>query len=267
MKSQTTLNIGNLFGSATATGAVSDDTFELLGINDLGNQIQNGFGISVDDVQATEVVLVGGLIDDSGSIRFAGNTQTVRDGHNLVIESLTGAGAKTRDGILMTTRYLNGKILFPFVPIGQATKMSGSNYDPDGGTPLYDQSVVFLATMMAKCQEFLDNGVPCRTISLIVTDGADAGSHRQTAKTVAKLVGDMYRAENHIIAGMGIHDGSTDFGQVFSDMGILKEWILTPGNSAKDIRAAFHTFSQSAVRASQTAASFSQAAGGGFNAP
>jgi hypothetical protein len=71
-------------------------------------------------------------------------------------------------------------------------------------------------------------------------------------------------AENHIIAAMGIDDGRTDFRQVFQDMGIRDEWILTPGNSQKDIRNAFQVFSQSAVRASQSAGSFSQTSLGGF---
>jgi hypothetical protein len=48
-------------------------------------------------------------------------------------------------------------------------------------------------------------------------------------------------------------------------MGIRKEFIKTPGASEKEIRAEFQTLSQSAVRASQGAAAFSQA--GGFNAP
>jgi len=46
-------------------------------------------------------------------------------------------------------------------------------------------------------------------------------------------------------------------------MGIDPRWILTPGNSPSEIKAAFRVFSQSAVRASQ-AASFSRASLGGF---
>ena len=66
---------------------------------------------------------------------------------------------------------------------------------------------------------------------------------------------------------MGIDDGGTDFHQVFRDMGIREQWILTPGNSQKEIRNAFQVFSQSAVRASQSAGGFSQASLGGFSAP
>jgi hypothetical protein len=76
----------------------------------------------------------------------------------------------------------------------------------------------------------------------------------------------MLRSETHIVAAMGIDDGSTDFRQVFREMGLRDEWILTPGNSHKDICKAFQIFSQSAVRVSQSAAHFSQASGGGFGA-
>jgi hypothetical protein len=57
----------------------------------------------------------------------------------------------------------------------------------------------------------------------------------------------------HIVAAMGISDGSTDFKAVFRSMGIPDRWILTPGNSATEIRRAFAVFSQPAVRASQGA--------------
>jgi hypothetical protein len=76
----------------------------------------------------------------------------------------------------------------------------------------------------------------------------------------------MQRSESHIVAALGINDGSTNFRQVFQEMGITDEWILTPGNSASEIRAAFQVFSQSAVRVSQGAAVLSPAALGGFAA-
>jgi hypothetical protein len=73
----------------------------------------------------------------------------------------------------------------------------------------------------------------------------------------------MTRSEAHIVAAMGISDGTTDFRSVFREMGIEDRWILTPGNNPSEIRKAFQVFSQSAVRASQ-AASFSSSALGGF---
>ena len=254
-------NVNDLFAEAHAEGVLSPSSLQTLTGVDLGAQIQAGLGISVDDVQASEVVLLTIMPDDSGSIRHAGNEQAVREGHNLVLDALTKS--KQGDGVLAHTRYLNGNVLFPYRPIDQAVPMTSKNYDPNQGTPLYDQSVVLLGSVLAKAQEFTRNGVVARSVTLIITDGADLNSRRATAKDVAALVSDMTRSETHIVAAMGIADGVTDFRAVFREMGIEDRWILTPGNNPSEIRKAFQVFSQSAVRASQ-AASFSQGTTGGF---
>jgi len=205
------------------------------------------------------------LADDSGSIRFASNAQAVRDGHNLVLDAL--AASKQRDGILAHTRYLNGTVLYPYCALAGALRMDEHNFDPNGGTPLYDQSVVLLGTVLAKAREFAEAGVPARTVTLILTDGADEHSQSSRAKDVAAIIADMRRAERHIVAALGVDDGRTGFRRVFQEMGIEDRWILTPGNKASDIRRAFAVFSQSVVRASSSAGRFSQASVGGFGAP
>jgi hypothetical protein len=260
------INLNTLFGAAHDDGELSAQALAALTLNaDIGAQIQAGLGIAPDDVPASQVVLVTMMPDDSGSIRFAGNAQRVRDGHNLVIEAL--GRSKQKDDILAHTRYLNGHVLFPYRRLDDAVRMDAQNYDPNLGTPLYDEAVVLLGTVLAKTRQFEDGGVPVRSVSLILTDGEDAGSVHQTPKAVRAIVEDMQRQEKHIIAAMGIHDGHTDFNKVFTEMGIPDRWILTPGNSDQEIRRAFQTFSQSAVKASQGAGHFSRAALGGFGAP
>ncbi|OGJ56245.1 hypothetical protein A2635_03385 [Candidatus Peribacteria bacterium RIFCSPHIGHO2_01_FULL_51_9] len=255
-------SLEQLLQNAAGEGNVSASTLQAIQVVDLGAQIQQGLGISVDDVMASETVLVTLMPDDSGSIEAAGNAQLVRDGHNLVLESLTGS--KKKDGVLVHTRYLNGRVLFPYCPLDQAVRMDGRNYRPSLGTPLYDQSVVVLSTVLVKAQEFLDGGVPCRTVTFFITDGRDEHSQSQTPRTVKALVDDMLRTENHIIGGMFIDDGVTNGRKIFRDMGIRDQWILTPKNTSSEIRRAFNVVSQSAVRASQGAQSFSQTAAGGF---
>jgi hypothetical protein len=254
-------NVNDLFAEAHAEGVLSPSSLQTLTGVDLGAQIQAGLGVSVDDVQASEVVLLTIMPDDSGSIRHAGNEQAVREGHNLVLEALTRS--KQGDGVLAHTRYLNGSVLFPYRPIDQAVQMTTKNYEALQGTPLYDQSVVLLGSVLAKAQEFTRNGVVARSVTLIISDGADQHSRRANAKDVAALVRDMTRSEAHLVAAMGISDGTTDFRAVFREMGIEDQWILTPGNNPSEIRRAFQVFSQSAVRASQ-AASFSSSVLGGF---
>lgn len=258
-------DLNQLFQSAQAEGVLSNASLNALNVHDIGAQIQVGLGIQVDDVTASEVVLVTIMPDDSGSIDYSGNAATVRAGHNTILDALNNSNQK--DNILVHNRYLNGFVLYPYCPLEQTVRMDEQNYTPNQGTPLYDQTVVLLGTVLAKAQEFSDNGVPVRTVTLIISDGADAHSHRASAKTVRSLVQDMLQTENHIIAAMGIDDGTTDFHQVFRDMGIRDQWILTPGNSQKEIQKAFQVFSQSVVRASQSAGGFSQTSLGGFGTP
>ncbi|MGE5660154.1 MAG: hypothetical protein ACM37W_26490 [Actinomycetota bacterium] len=263
--SQNTPNLNNLFQTAHEEGLLSAASLQALNVIDIGAQIQAGLGVNVDDVATSEVVLVTIMPDDSGSIQYANNAQAVREGHNAILDAL--ATSQQQDNILIHNRYLNGHVLYPYCQLSQAVRMDRHNYHPDQGTPLYDQTVILLGTVLAKSQEFADNGVPVRTVTLIITDGADESSVRANAQTVSSLVKDMLMSENHIIAAMGIDDSHTDFHQVFREMGIQEDWILTPGKSATEIRKAFQVFSQSAVRASQGAVGFSQAALGGFGSP
>ncbi len=258
-------HVSTLFRSAKDDGTISPGSMSVLEDLDLGAQINAGLGLSIDEVTASEVVLLTMLIDDSGSIRFGSNAQFVREGHNVVIDEL--GKAKSAGDVLAHTRYLNGRVLYPFVMLDRSEKMTAQNYAPNGGTPLYDETGVILGTVLAKEQEFKQNGVPCRTVTLIVTDGHDEGSRKLRASDCKKIITDMLRTERHIVAAMGIDDGTTDFQAVFGEMGIPPQWILTPKNTGKEIRAAFQLFSQRSSQASASAASFSKTAVGGFAAP
>jgi hypothetical protein len=239
--------VKKLLDAAHATGALSARSIATLDVVDVGAQIQAGLGVTIDDVAASEVVLLTMMPDDSGSISAAGNTAAVRDGHNFVLDALRAS--KQAGEVLAHTRYLNGHVLCPYVALDHAVKMTAANYDPRLGTPLFDQAVVVLGTVVAKAQELAQAGIAVRTVTLIITDGGDAGSTRCKPADVKALVDDMLAQENHIVAAMGISDGHTDFRAVFRAMGIPDRWILTPGNSATEIRRAFQVFSQSAVRA------------------
>ena len=189
----------------------------------------------------------------------------MRDGYNAILTALKDS--KQESGILVHTRYLNGLVLTPYTPIAQAVALDATNYAGTGTTPLYDESVAIVGTVIAKTQEFADAGVPARSVTVIITDCADCGSVQHKARDVASIVADMMKSENHIVAGVGLNDGHTDFRKVFRSMGIEDRWILTPGTSKSDIRAAFRVISQTAVRTSQGRGQFSRAAAGGFGAP
>jgi len=243
--------IKQLLDDAHQAGTLSARSLATLDVVDVGAQIQAGLGVTIDDVAASEVVLVTMMPDDSHSIAGAGNTDVVRDGHNYVIDALRGS--KQSGEVLAHTRYLNGFVLTPYIALDNAVKMTVANYNPSLGTPLYDQTTVLLGTVIAKATELAQAGIAVRTVTLIITDGGDYGSARCKAADVKAIVDDMLAQENHIVAAMGISDGTTDFKAVFRAMGIPDKWILTPSNSSTEIRRAFQVFSQSAVRASQGA--------------
>ncbi|NJM91243.1 MAG: hypothetical protein HC863_03075 [Myxococcales bacterium] len=246
---------------ARDAGALSPSSLAALDIVDIGVQIQAGLGVTIDDVAASEVVLLTMMPDDSSSIESAGNTAAVRDGHNLVLDAM--AASKQGGEVLAHTRYLNGHVLFPYGALDQAVRMTPANYRPTLSTPLYDQTLVLLGTVVAKAQAFADAGVAVRTVTLLISDGADCGSRRCRPADVRALVADLLAQETHLVAAMGIQDGTTDFRRVFGEMGIPDRWILTPSGTASEIRRAFHVFSQSAMQ-SAGAAGF-QALGGFAN--
>lgn len=255
-------NLG-LLNTAHEDGDLSSGSLNALTkIPDIGAIIQQGLGVPIDSVRSSEVILLNILVDDSGSIRFAGNTQPIRDGHNMLIQALLES--KQQDNIEVINRYLNGTVLYPYTPLSLVPKMDSSNYDANGGTPLFDETTKLLATVIAKTQDFKNNGIQVRTITLIMTDGDDCHSHTSTSADVKKIVTDMLRSEDHIIAAMGFDNGSCSFKQVFSEMGVPDRWVLTANANPSEIRKAFQVFSQSAVRASQSAAHFSQTSLGGF---
>jgi len=263
--SSSTPNAKELFQAAQDDGILSQGSMQALVAMDIGAEIEAALGTPALEVESSEVVLVTMMIDDSGSIKYAGNEGAVIAGHNMVLEALSDKNRLSQsqiDSVLVHTCYLNGTNLFPYRSISSAVDMSGSNYNAVGGTPLFDESMVLLAKVIGKSQEFANEGVPVRTITLIVTDGNDEHSRKAEARDVAKLAKDMLMQENHIIAAMGIDDGATNFTDVFREMGILDEWILTPNNTPHDIRDAFRVFSQSAQEGSQNTQSFN--AMGGF---
>ncbi|MEI6673110.1 MAG: hypothetical protein WCL02_07505 [bacterium] len=260
--SQSVNNV-NLLQNAHEEGDLSSGSLNALTkIPDIGAIIQQGLGVPIDSVRSSEVILLNILVDDSGSIRMSGNSQPIRDGHNVLIQALLES--KQQDNIEVINKYLNGKVLYPYTPLSLVPQMDSSNYDANGGTPLFDETAKLLATVIAKSQDFKNNGIQVRTITLLLTDGEDCHSHTSTAADVKKIVTDMLRSEDHIVAAMGFDNGSCDFKQVFGEMGIPDRWILTANANPSEIRKAFQMFSQSAVRASQSAAHFSATSLGGF---
>jgi hypothetical protein len=273
-----TVNVNELLKGAQADGMLSPSSHKTLTVVDLGQQINAAMGVSIDEVEATESILVATMPDDSGSIRFSGNADAVRQGHNEMLKAL--GDSKEADSMLVMCRLLNGDVVYPYCLLSDAEDMNGSNYNPDaedmngsnynpdGITPLYDEAVTFLGAIAAKAQEAADLGNSFRAICMIITDGADEHSRRNTADDVKGIVDDLLQTEQVVVAGFGVQNNyGTDFEEVFDSMGIPREWQLTTKSDPSEIRRAFQLFSKSAVRMSQAApGAVSTSMGGGFGA-
>lgn len=267
------VDVNALLQAAQDDDILSPQSMMAFNVGDIGMKIKAGLGVAVDDVEASSVLLLNFLIDDSGSIacatdaqgRRVDNSPEIRKGVNLVLDALLDS--KAVDEVMVTIRYLSGKLIDSYVYLKTANKLDTGNYQANfGSTPLYQETAVVLGTAVAKTQDFSDSGVPCRSVTLIVTDGADNCSRGQTAASVAAVISDMLRTEQHIVMFMGIDDGGyTDFRQVARNMGIPDKWVLTPSSDPADIRRNFVVVSQSTQRVSQAGpGGMSQAAGAGF---
>jgi hypothetical protein len=267
MSSSTAPTVAQLLGSAVNEDNLSVGSHALLTANNMGDHIANALNTPALHINQPQVVLLSGVLDDSTSIRMAGNTQAVRDGANILVDALTKS--KQQDNIFAMMTRLNAGLISPYVQIVNMPKIDDKNYVPNGGTPLYDRMIETCGAVIAKTQDFLDRGVPVRTITIYVTDGEDMGS-KHTAAQCKQIHTDMLRQENHIIALFCIEDGHTDFDKLAESVGVPANWVITSKSTESEIRKNFEMVSQSAVRASQSAASFSQQAlaglGGGFTA-
>lgn len=259
--------VKSLFAGATATGALTPAAAAVV-TPDMTTGIAAAMGITADDVTASNVTLINFVVDDSTSIKSVqGNREAVRDGCNMILDAVKAT--KDEDGILATLRFLNkDKPLYPYTQIGNAIRLDDRNYDPSGYTPLYDTIAENMGLVVAKAHELNVQGVQARSVTMILTDGANVGStHHTSPESVRPLIKAALASEQHLVLVMGISDGSTDFVDIFTRMGVPRENILTPGNSPHEIRAACMMFSKSAVRASVAAPGLGITNAGGFGAP
>lgn len=255
-----------LIDSARRAGVISEESRKALG---RVNPRKLTLGQPVNQYKEDNVLLVATLIDDSGSLNVVvekdsksarsvsrptssddpkSNAEAVRIGHNAIVQALLDS--ERPSAVWFHTRYLHGRELNPWNQLEKVAQMDRSNYRPNNGTPLYDETVAILGSIIAKTQEFRNHWTIVRTATLIVTDGADTESRLQTPASVKSIVTDMYNMGIHIIAAMGIYDGNTDFRKVFIEMGIRENLILTPGSTPEEIRKAFGLFGKMASRAS-----------------
>ena len=275
-------NLNTLFAAAADDGVLSQAGSAVINLADYTAQIQAGMGANVTNVGASDVIAYAALVDNSGSL--SGKEKIVIDGCNLITTSLRDT--KQAGGMYAHTALLNGGALYGFAPIKTVPLLDNQNYRAHSMTPLYSRTVAFVATMVARLQEFTAAGVPSRGIMLIITDGADSSGDEP--ESIAPLIKDFLRSEENMIFGFGVDDrnhapgcplgmpkalssapctckaNGTDFFDIFKRMGLREQHILVSGSDPHEIRRQFGVVSQSMVTASQNGAGAVSLAAGGF---
>jgi len=262
-------NVGNLLNMAGNNGTVSQEVLNLMTSMDIGAQINNGLGITPDNVASSDAILIAMILDNSGSIRAADAEQAVCDGQNIYVDAFSGS--KAEPGIMMATWLVNEKDpVQPFVQMSQVIRLeNGVNYRAIGGTPLYERICVVLSTMLLKMKsEFFDAGISCKGYLLVVSDGQDEHSDLKkfNPKAIKKLLGEL--GEDFMMQFMGINGKgsySINFEDIALEMGVQKQNIITTTTNPHDIRQGFGMGSKSAKAASK-ATNLNTVVAGGFAA-
>jgi hypothetical protein len=254
-----------LLGDMYASGTLSEaSTNALLRAKRAPREIGAGLG---GNVRARDLLLATLLVDDSPSIST--NLHEIRRGHELMLRAL--ARQTSGSDVLVLTKMFNRGVVAPYTPIDRATPLTEHNYCSARllpSTPLYRQSLLTLATTLAKTHDQAQENASVRTFTLILTDGEDFPDPQDhesgtvSASDVRAIVTDMLEfSTNHIVAGMGVGE-RVDFQRIFLSMGIPSSWILTPGSTDKDLDAMFRRVSKALELAASSSSGFRQLSAG-----
>jgi len=256
-------SVQGLLAGASNAGVVSQGTLDMLG-GDLGAVIIAGAaGMDAEDIVASDVTLITVLIDASSSIAGSGLEDAVRAGQNTLIDAFRDS--KEKDNVLLALWTFNSdlNVVHSYVPIEDATRLDARNYAGVGGTRLYDTWVDALAANVAYAEQLRASGTPCKSVAVVITDGADCGSRRRAADC-ARITKDLLASERFQLAFVGV-GADADFRPTARAMGLPDGSIAATGTASPSaVRRMFHMVSQGAVAASQRVVG---AAGAGFFGP
>ncbi len=247
------INIEDLLaGAASDAGINATVTAKLVDASTV-KTVRKGDGVTPETYKHSSVDIITVLVDDSGSIfnkepgdpvDKVSNDQLVREGVNAIIDALLAT--KKKGQIIISIRTINGVLICPYVYLEEVPRLDTKNFRDGGVTPFFDETLVTLASVIAKAKSFDDAALGVRTWTLLLTDGDDRHSRKSTALDVAEVMKALDN-ETHTVMGFGVSDGKTDFKAVFRSMGIKEDNILVSANNPSAIRAKFRQASQSAT--------------------
>ncbi len=211
--------------------------------------IAGAAGKDAEDIVASDVTLVTLLVDASSSIHDQGLEDAVRAGQNLLVDALSDT--RERESILMALWTFNSdvNVLHSYVGLDDVTRLDNKSYAGLGCTRLYDTWCDALTANVSYAEQLRSSGTPCKSVVVIVTDGADYGSKR-TATECARISRVVLASEQFTLAFVGVGDG--DFHKIAREMGVPDGGIAVQAQATPSaIRQVFRMVSQSAIRASQ----------------
>lgn len=233
----------NVQASILASGLPQAAANEL--VNNLNNTVIMGCsGTPIDDLDATEATLVSVVLDMSSSMDSYRNE--VIAAYNAMLSALQASKASA--SILLSTWTFSDtpNLLHGYLPVGQVSPLTTSNYSPNGMTALYDTVMATMTGLVSYGQKLLDNGVPNRRIVFVLSDGADNRSKARAAQVKTASQG-LITQEAYTLAYAGF--GSSDLKQIADEVGFPD--VITTAATESEIRRIFHQVSQSIIRVSQ----------------
>lgn len=236
-------DIQDLFADAQGEGLENQATTIL--VENLDSLALAGCnGADLDDINTDDVTLVAAVMDASGSM--GGVRQAVIDGFNTMLASFNGS--KQADSILVSAWSFsnNAQLHFSYTPAPLVKKLTWNDYDPEGGTALYDTLLYVMAGMVAYGQTLRNNGVRTRGIIVVFSDGVDNMS-RAKAYQVNTVSNGLLAQELYTLAYAGF--GLADPARLAAEVGFPS--IIPAGSGPSEIRRIFQQVSASVIRASQ----------------
>ena len=211
--------------------------------------IAGAAGKDAEDIVASDVTLVTLLVDASSSIHDRGLEDAVRAGQNTLVDALSDT--RERDSILMALWTFNDdtNVLHSYVGLDDVTRLDKKSYAGLGCTRLYDTWCDALTANVSYAEQLRSSGTPCKSVVVVVTDGADVGSKR-SAGECARISRVVLASEQFTLAFVGV--GGGDFHAIARDMGVPDGCVAVQAQATPSaIRQVFRMVSQSAIRASQ----------------
>ncbi len=245
---QVTVNPQASFNSALADGSISRVSHEIL-VENLNTLTTLGAqGVSPDDLAEDRVTIFVPVLDASGS-RF-NESDLMRSEYNKMLDALKLS--KASHTILVSSWMFNTStaLLHGFVSLDDAERLDVNNYNPDGGTAMFDAMLNALTSTTAYAKSLLDQGYRVKVVIVLITDGEDNSSDPSTLGNVKKVIADLLTQEIYVFSMIAFGTGYAQ--SAARNMGIPDLNVIEFGGTDRDIRNAFSLVSSSVIRQSQT---------------